>query len=441
VNWDEAAVVRWLEPLASRAGELADVFGERLREIRVEWRDGEAREAHIRREEGTGARWRARGHEKFVFASGVGEAVVRESVRALREETGKGTLPIRPSSGRPDPEDSVFPDAERWAKRLPGVFGRHAPRHRFVWRLRETERRVVSSGRPGSRWTRRLISLEGRFLAASRFGDEERHFSFHSPETDSTLDELKSLLSAAAIPRDRPTPVPGGEIDVVLANGCAAVLFHEILGHALEADADASPLSSLGDARVAVAELEVHDEAKRLDLFGGYDRDDEGTPPRSVKLVHAGGVGSRLTDRAHAGAAGSTGHGRRAGPADAPRPRGSNIVVRNGGATPEELARRLHNGIWIEEFRGGSVELSNGTFRLQFPRARRIRRGRLADELGPGILAGELLPTLKGIEPVLGRDLHVCRSLGWCARGGQVIPVQGASPDILIRRLTVRSAP
>ena len=79
-----------------------------------------------------------------------------------------------------------------------------------------------------------------------------------------------------------------------------------------------------------------------------------------------------------------------------------------------------------------------GRFRLRFPRARRVRRGRLADELGPGVLAGELLPTLGAIEPVLGREVHAYRGLGWCARGGQVVPVGGAAPDVLIRRLAVR---
>jgi TldD protein len=189
---------------------------------------------------------------------------------------------------------------------------------------------------------------------------------------------------------------------------------------------------------VAVSDLEVVDDARRLDLFGGYERDDEGTAPRPVKLVASGLVGSRLTDRAHAPASGSTGHGRRSGPAEPPLPRGSNVVVSAGSADPDEMLRRLGNGIFIEEFLGGSIEIASGTFRLRFPRARRVRRGRFADELGPGVLAGELLPALGAIEPALGREVHACRSFGWCARAGQVVPVGGAAPDLLIRRLGVR---
>jgi TldD protein len=439
MNFDDAAVQRWLEPLVGGEGDLVEVFAETLSEIALDWRDGEVRAARIRREEGTSARWRRGGTEQLVFVAGVDEASAREAVRGLRASAGRDPLPIRATRGAPETADGMaFPAADRWARRLSAILARHAPRHAFTLKMRESERRVVPAGRPATAATRRLLSLEGRFTAPSRAGDEQRPFAFHAPMSDGAQDELKTLLAAAAVPRDRPTAVPAGQVDVILAGGSAAVLFHEILGHPLEADVETSPLRALPDARVAVADLEVFDDARRLDLFGGYEWDDEGTAPRPVRLVASGLVGTRLTDRAHAAAAGSTGHGRRSGPAEPPLPRGSNIVVSGGAADPDEMLRRLVTGIWIEEFRGGSIEIAGGTFRLRFPRARRVRRGRLADELGPGILAGELLPALGAIEPVLGREVHACRALGWCARAGQVIPVGGAAPDVLIRRLAVR---
>src|SRR5262249_30255763 len=217
----------------------------------------------------------------------------------------------------------------------------------------------------------------------------------------------------------------------------AAILFHEILSHPSEADA-VSPLSSLADARVAVPELTVRDEPARLDLFGGYEADDEGTRPHAVRLLDAGRLGGRLTDRAHWGRSASTGHGRRSRPLDAPLPRGSNVVVAPGHATEEEVARRLQSGLWIEQLSGGSVELSSGRFRLSFPRARRVRRGRLADEIGPGTIAGDILSALKQIEGGLGRDVRACYSLGWCSRDGQVVPVGGEAPAVLVRRLLTR---
>jgi TldD protein len=303
-------------------------------------------------------------------------------------------------------------------------------------------RGVPARGEPASH-ARRRVSLEGEFTAASRRRDESRRFSFHAPETESLSDEIRIRLARAAEPREAPVPVAEGSTDAVLAAGSGAVLFHEILSHPLEAGA-ASPLSGLAEAKIACADLEVRDDATRLDLFGGYEYDDEGTRPRAVKLLDAGRLAGRLTSRATAAAASgresSNGHGRRAETWDPPLPRGSNLVVSAGATTGEELLRRLGQGLWIEELDGGSVELSSGSFRLRFPRARRVRRGRLADELGPGILAGEILPALKGIEPGLGREVHAYRALGWCARSGQVVPVQGEAPDVLLRGLAVRAA-
>ena len=445
VQWDDATVARWLEPLSARTGELAEVFGERRREVALSWTDGQIVDVRVRREEGVSARWRLGREERLAFVPGGGEESVREAVRALRNLSGREPLPMRGSRSPKDAEraetDTAWADLQRWARRLTGLLGRHAPRHRLLWRVAETERRIVASGLPPGVSRRRLISLEGSLTAASRHGDEERPIAFHAPDAETTADELKGALVAAAAPRDRPVAPGEGRTDVVLAEGCAAVLFHEILAHALEADAAASPLASSlrADARVAVAELDVTDDPRRLDLFGGYERDDEGVAPRAVKLLHSGRVGSRLTDRAHARGP-SSGHGRRAGPGEAPMPRGANVVVPAGSATSDEIARRLGDGLWIEEFRSGSTQVADGTFRLPFARARRVRRGRFTEELGPGVLAGRALDALKGVEPVLGREARACRSLGWCARDGQVVPVQGEAPDILIRGLSVRPA-
>lgn len=437
VDLDEAAVARWLEPLASNPGDVAEVFLETRRRTAVDWLDGEPGDVRVAIEAGVSARLRRAGRERLAFVSGAGEAQVREAIRGLTSSTGKAPATTRSA---PPPPFEVEPDpaVDRWVRRLGPVFARHASRGRLTWSLVAIERRVIPSGLPPARSARRLFSLEGSFTAASRRGDETRAFSFHAPEADSTADELKLALTAASLPRERPVPFGDPRSDVLFSGGTAAVLFHEILSHALEAGAEESPLSRLSEARVSVPDLDVRDDPSRLDLFGGYERDDEGTRPRIVKLLDSGRLGGALSDRSHGGARGSTGHGRRATPADSPLPRGSNTVVSPGQATTEEMLRRLANGLWIDEIASGSVELASGEWRLKYPHARRVRRGRFADEVGPGILAGEILTTLSGVEPVIGREARPCRSLGWCSRVGQVVPVQGAAPDVLVRRLSVR---
>jgi hypothetical protein len=56
------------------------------------------------------------------------------------------------------------------------------------------------------------------------------------------------------------------------------------------------------------------------------------------------------------------------------------------------------------------------------------------------VISGEILTTLKAIEAGLGREVRVYRALGWCARSGHLVPVQGAAPEILIRGVAVRPA-
>jgi predicted Zn-dependent protease len=433
---DAASIARWLEPLARTPEDTVDVFAESRRETVLEIQDGALAAVSVRRERGVAARWSGEGRQTLVASSGGGDAEAREAVRHLRAALGRSPLPVRSGGTESDPEEES-PAAPRWARRLPGLIARAAPRHRLQATISESRREIVPARGSAASFTRRLFSLEGTIVAASRAGDEPRPFAFHAPEADHLTDELKRALTAAVEPRERPVPCGDGEVDVVLAEGCAVVFLHEVLSHPLEAGA-VSPLSALADARVAVAELDVRDDPTRLDLFGGYERDDEGTTPRAVRLLDGGRVAGRLTDRAHAGPR-SSGHGRRGGAFDAPAPRGSNILVAPGHATTEEITRRLDNGLWIEQLTAASVELSSGQFRLRFPRARRVRRGRLADECGGGLLAGEILPALAAIEAGLGREVRPCRGLGWCARDGIVVPVGGAAPDVLLRRLRVRS--
>lgn len=435
---DASAVSRWLENLASGPSDIADVFVEDRREATLSWRDGEVVESRFLTASGLSARWKRQGQERLAFVSRADEDGAREAVRSLQAARGRLPLPHRPVSVR-EPEASEPLGAERWSKRLSSTLARHCPRHAFRFQLSEVSRQIIPARGPASLSTRRLLSLDGTFVAASRRGDETRAFSFHAPDSAALPDELRAALTAAAEPRERPAPCGEGETDVVLAEGCAAVLFHEILSHALESE-DPSPLSPLGEARLSVSDLDVRDDATRLDLFGGYEHDDEGIGPRPVKLLDTGRLAGRLTDRSRAAPGASNGHARRAGPADLPLVRGANIVVAAGHATSAEMARRLHSGLWIDRFDSGSIELSSGRFRLRFPRARRVRRGRLADECGAGVLAGEILAALRSVEAGLGRDVRPCRSLGWCSRGGQVVPVQGAAPEILLRKIAFRSA-
>src|SRR5215813_8910482 len=393
MDLDVSRAAGWIESVTKRPEDIADVFLERRQAVALDWNDGQVASARATCEEGLSARCRSRQEEQLVFVSDASEAGAREAIRSLQLALGRPPLPRKPERARPAAEPDRRTDVDRWTRRLEAMLSRMAPRHRLRWTLTEVTRQVIPARGSASSSTRHLLSLVGTFTAASKRGDETRSFAFHAPGSEATADELRVHLARAAQPREAPAPLSEGQTDVALAEGCAAVFFHEILSHPLEAGQE-SPLARLEQARVAPPEIDVRDDATRLDLFGGYEHDDEGIRPRAVKLLDAGHLAGRLTDRAHASRGASNGHGRRASASDMPLPRGANIVVAAGQSTDDDLARRLSSGLWIEELDGGSVELASGRFRLHFPRARRVRRGRLADECGPGWLAGEILSAL-----------------------------------------------
>ena len=374
---------------------------------------------------------------------GADEASVREAVRALRSAAGKEPLPIRASKGAAGDDAgglrrgrSLDPAADRGPRPPRSA----APVPLAVARDRATRRRLrlgLPRGRlaPPPRLARG--PLHGG-VAARRRGAVDR-----VPRPGRRRDAGRA---ARAADRGGRAARPAGrgrrrrDRRRARRRDRAAVLFHEILGHALEADAAASPLSrSEGRPRRRRGARRPRRRAAPRSLRRlragrrGHGAPSRQAPPLRPPGLAADRPGARARRRLERPRA-----SRRAGRgADAPlleRRRAGRLRDLRGDRAPGQR-RDLDRGV-----QGGSVELSGGTFRLRFPRARRLRRGRFTEELGPGILAGEILPALKNVEPVLGREARPCRSLGWCSRDGQVVPVQGEAPDVLIRRLAVRPA-
>jgi TldD protein len=76
-------------------------------------------------------------------------------------------------------------------------------------------------------------------------------------------------------------PAPAGEMTVVLAPGMGGVLFHEAVGHPLEADAidkEASVYRGLVGTKCASELINGVDDATIANGWGSFTFDDEGTP-------------------------------------------------------------------------------------------------------------------------------------------------------------------
>lgn len=429
---------RWVKPLG--AGGWSDLFFEWKSEVLLAIRDGEVEDSAIVSESGVSARARRGPRVALASSSRADETGAREAIRALAGLLPSSHYPKSTDAASPEVVPDL-PDPGRWAKKVVGLLGRvfEGRPHRVEIRRRQSTRAVVTGERPPSSFHRLRLSLSGRVQLDTPAGPRWRPFHLHLPEADDgALEEVRRRLRQITAPSARPVaPVPA-TVDVLFDSGSAAFFFHEVLSHPVEADSPASRLAGLARARLAPREIEVADEPARLDLFGGYPSDDEGVPARRTPLLSAGHLAGSLRDRFHSDPLHPpTGNGRRAGPFDHAAPRGSNIVVGAGGASEEEMMHRLSAGIRLEELDGGSVDPASGTFRLRFPAAQAVVRGRPAQALGPGHLEGEILEALAAIDPLLGSRTWPCRELGWCARDGKVLPVGGEAPALIVRRLRV----
>ncbi|HET9796206.1 MAG TPA: TldD/PmbA family protein [Thermoanaerobaculia bacterium] len=429
---------RWIEPLAKDG--FADLFFEWKSELHLSVQDGSIGGSMFTVEGAVSARARRGSRVVLTASPRADEAGARDAVRRLAAILSSSNFPKSAENPAAEPRGETE-DPARWTKKISALISRafeNRP-HRVEVRRRHSTRLVVPAGRPPSRHDRPRLSLHGEFLGDTRGGPRWRAFNFHLPEADDgAFEELRQRLRSLAAGGPGPVPPTSGATDVILENGSGAFFFHEVLSHPLEADAPASRLANLSKARLCPREIEVADEPSRLDLFGGYPVDDEGVPARRTPLLSAGHLAGPLRDRLRSDPLHpSTGNGRRPSAFDHAAPRGSNLVVGPGGASEEEMLHRLGTGIRIEEFDGGSVDPASGRFRLRFPAAQAVQRGRLGQPLGPGHLEGEVVEALAAVDPLLGARAKACRQLAWCAREGKILPVGGEAPAMIVRRMQV----
>ena len=421
---DAAAIARWLEPLARRPGRDR----RRLRRDSPRGLDRlggrqATRDAHARDRRPLGAMAPGNAPAPRVrLALRRRSGAARRSAAVQQDARRHARSPApRPARARPAVAGTV---ALRRAlgRRLPPCSPATRPRHRLRWTLREIER----AGHPSARLARRLVASawyrsKGTFTAASRRGDETRRFSFHAPEPDATADEVRvALAPRRRAPRDRDGPAATGRPTSCSPRDAPRSSSTRSSSHPLEAGAE-SPLSGLEQARLGRSGARSAGRRRRASTSSAAtSATTRERVPRSVKLLDAGRLAGRLTDRAHAPARALQRPRPPRGPPTTPRCRAARTSSSSpGAATTDEIARRLGTGLWIEEIDGGSVELSSGRFRLRFPRARRVRRGRLADECGAGLLSGRdpRRPLSRSIRRSAASSSPTARSAGARAAG------------------------
>jgi len=252
-------------------------------------------------------------------------------------------------------------------------------------------------------------------------------------------DWIRAVFEAA--PAKGWSPPPGLQVPVVLTNGTAGTLLHELVGHLVEGDliaAGRSPLGGLGGANLTEADIDIVDDPGRTDLPGAFDTDDEGVPAKPVTLVRSGRLCGLLCDRETAELCDvDPGRGRRADWRHPPVPRLSNLVISSGSESPVALEADQSRGLVITRISGATVDPVSRRTVLRVERGFEIRNGRRRRPLNPFELTGGVTEILAGIDPAVGNDPTPDWRLGWCVKDGLPLPTGSEAPTILVRRLEV----
>jgi TldD protein len=234
-------------------------------------------------------------------------------------------------------------------------------------------------------------------------------------------------------------PAPAGEMTVVVGGGFGGVLFHEMTGHGLEADAvqkDASVYANRMGEKVAEPLLTAYDDGTMPGEWGTGAIDDEGTPCHKTAVITEGRLTSYLYDRLRASRDGteSTGNGRRASFRDLPIPRMTNTYIQPGDADPEAIISEVDSGFYAVSFGGGQVEPATGDFVFGVSEGYLIEGGKVTRPCRGATLIGNCLQALARIDAV-GSDFEM--KTGFCGKSGQTAPVGTGQGHVRIRGITV----
>jgi TldD protein len=244
----------------------------------------------------------------------------------------------------------------------------------------------------------------------------------------------------SAVKRLDARALPPGRWPVLLAAGAGGTIFHEAVGHPLEADLAAGGATffsaALQDHKpVAGAGIIVVDDGIAPGGFGSSAFDDEGIPARVVTLIREGLLAGQLVSRAEATADNPvTGNGRRETFRELPQPRMRNTYLRPGKADPAMLLAKMKKGVLVTQLGGGEVDTASGNFMFSATEAFWVENGERKHPLKGFTLAGNALAFLKKIKSI-GNDFGT--AAGICEKDGQDAPVSDGMPTILVEGLTL----
>ncbi|HEY6323599.1 MAG TPA: metallopeptidase TldD-related protein [Thermoanaerobaculia bacterium] len=433
---DTAAVARTLAQIAEQPDDVVDAYFERREEVELPPED-DAPGLRVWREEGFAVRL-LRGQRTWMASrDGIAEQPFAEALRQVARAL--------PPVGYPEPRIRATTSSAgslelaHELRDFPLTVARAIRAHHVGIPVRLTLRRH-----------RRWLQVVGSHLVP-----EPQSESFYSCVLESQWGRHGALLprldaaaaeqvatAAVGLFRARNAAAPASFRGVaVLAPAAVAVLLHEAVAHALEADTLARggrPEAAIGLALAAPC-LDVLDDPAAAPAEVVRTSDDEGLPVSRRWLLRRGAVEQPLADTAWSRLSPALvpGAGRRGSRHLPPGPRSTHLELLPGDAAESDLLAQANGGLHLPAASRGGLDALTGELTLRFSHGRRIRRGILAEPVGACILRGQVADLLARATAV-GRET-VAAGAGWCAKGGQKLPVWATAPALRLEGVAVEA--
>ena len=433
VDFDSSAIARALCVVSEDPDDVVEAFFERREVVEVP----SSHDEHgvlCRREQGLSLRLVRGRHTWLAARDEITAGAFMSALRAVERRRSESLVPRLP-----------VVTVGCWP--APGMEARFASFPRRV----EGRLRALRLGFPFRMWIRhhrRWIRVVGRELAPEV--EEESFFSCRVrsewgqwgtllPRLDDQAVEQVAESLAAAFRCRSASPPAMGRGAVLLGPSAAATFLHEAVAHALEVDT----LAQSGDPEAAIGvalgseTLDILDDPMSGPFGLRRATDDEGAPVLRRWLLRQGVVEQPLADRRWARGSGglSSGAARRQSRHVGPVPRSLHLELLPGSDSIDDLARKAGSGLFAPEASRGRLDPVSGEFSLRIPHGRRLMRGAVGDRVGSFVVrgtVGDLLGRIGGIG-----DRPVLSGAGWCAKGGQKMPVWSTTPALLLDQVEV----
>lgn len=258
--------------------------------------------------------------------------------------------------------------------------------------------------------------------------------------TEALMAEMSAEVTGRCAVLFNAAGVKGGTMPVVLNAGGAGILLHEAIGHAFEADFIRKGTSIFTDSlgkKICNEKISVVDDGTLPFNRGSINVDDEGVPSQKTYMVTNGVLTSFLHDRLsarHYGVA-PTGNGRRESFRFNPIPRMRATYMENGDATKEDIIASVKEGVFLDTFSNGQVQIGAGDFTFYVRSGYLIENGRLTQPLKDINVIGNGPQALADIVAV-ANDSTIENSKWTCGKE-QYCPVSCGMPTVLVSKLSV----